>query len=33
MAAAKRAESAELSVGAGLVELSAEVYVRFSILR
>jgi uncharacterized protein YggE len=33
MAASKRSDSAELSVSAGLVELNAEVYVRFAILR
>ena len=33
MAASKTNDSAELSVSAGLVELSAEVYVRFAILR
>lgn len=33
MAASKMSDSAELSVSAGLVELSAEVYVRFAILR
>ena len=33
MAASKTSDSAELSVSGGLVELSAEVYVRFAILR
>lgn len=33
MAMAKASDSAELSVSGGLVELSAEVFVRFAILR
>ena len=33
MAAAKMADSVELSVSSGTVELNAEVYVRFAILR
>ncbi|MDP2289734.1 MAG: SIMPL domain-containing protein [Actinomycetota bacterium] len=33
MAMAKASDSAELSVSGGLVELGAEVYVRFAILR